>query len=486
MAVNYSTYYGNYIKDLYESSSTNTNSSLYKPDPVLFGLSKNDDTYFDSCVASSIFKQDITGARFGSQSTVWTEEHAARPDIQNSINRAETELNLRTVINPLPVIEFSDNMNIEVNIDFIRSGKLDPSNINFELKNALNLNAFDITNFVEAEMVLKNIVKAVCKTVTVQRAFPKLYINGGNPSFNIDNKTAKLPGGISVNEASIVKATLVLTQNSSNVLDIFYNEIIKKLEIILKDSTLPISNEQIFKNFNPTQITGFKTPFYFKIRNMLISKITIPEEIFTSHMSDGQIMYLKRIIVETVLKTSYPLVQYLLIDGLINKYANAGDYVNVRIGYLAKLVFVYKFIKNIADIRIDEATVNSIYMFINSVIQSINNKTDITTIVKTLHQMSQTAVDTSQSLEEIKDNIAKSQIALGNIINNVQSIKAKYNAKRTEFWIVFSLIFVYILVTGLLIFFKMSVFAYFIIATIISIIFIYLAIKVIKMGISKN
>lgn len=465
-----STYYGNYLKDLYEGSDKDS-KPLYNLNPVLFSFSKNDSGFFDSCIAPLTFNKNINNAFFGVQSDAKVEQYAVQANTSENIANVATSLASN-------VKDFSDSVNnLGVNIDFKYSGSLDGSTIGLKLKDLLPKPTNDI-DLVNAQKTLTKIVRTVCQFVTNTYAIPSLYQSTKTPPVSYDSNTTRSPSF----ESAMKILSSLDTENKNKIHELLS----EKLEGILAQIEYLDDMTIIFKNFNPGSSNGFKSPFYFLLRTLLIKQFEIPSGLLPFNISNTDGIYLKKALIESYLKTSYPFVQFSIINAMTKKNAAKGDYVNTRLGFLAKLVFVYQFIKNVEKTGMSNDASQSIYGFIIKIFKQLEDSVKIPEIARGLHLMSEQAVNTTRTLEEVKKEIASSQISLGNIVNNVEGVESQYHGKVVEFWIVFGFICLYAIVATVLIIMKMPTFVYFLIAIVIAIILVVMAIKVIKSMISKN
>ena len=481
-----SVYYQQNLKFLYEGSDQNS-KPVYDVDPVLFSFAEvKDRTFFNTCVQPNLFIQNISGVTYETHVNSELFRHMFQKDTEAALNNVNR---LKPLVTDNAV--FSDSaLDVEVNLVFQRSGTINGTKISNELNNVIPTQITDVV-IVESQNRLMDIVKAVCKYVTVHQGFPSVYKINQDPSMVLSNVSfdgePRTPGSrtsmSAIENAAMILSSAIRVELKNNLYDMLIATVIDLFEKETSTDELPWELF-IFKNFNPSQ-NGFQAPAFYNLRTKLIRNFNIPESYFSRETTDAEIMYFKRILVDTFLKTSYPYIQLLLIDLLMKIYATTGDYINVRLGLLAKMMFVHNFITNLDSLSLGPVS-QRIFTYINDLLTQLNNSNKIEEVLAELHQMSKKAVVSSHMLEQVKKDIAQNQINLGNISKNISSNKSTYRGKLVEFWLIFSLLLTLFLVSTVLIFLKMPTFVYLLIVIMLSIILIIQAINVIKIIISKN
>ena len=86
--------------------------------------------------------------------------------------------------------------------------------------------------------------------------------------------------------------------------------------------------------------------FYFSLRTAIVNNLNKPAQSSSCSLnlsnddgSDVQ-LYMYKIIADTFIKIAFPLIQYLFMDCLMKYYMGQGDFINVRLGLIAKLYFI--------------------------------------------------------------------------------------------------------------------------------------------------
>ena len=482
-------FYQNELKYLYEGSDKDS-SAVYKVDPVLFSCVQ-DPNFFNTSVNAAEFIKKVGGASYREN----------KPDVIASIMQLRDDdpklqqlhADVQGVSGDLMAgsIIPDNSVTTEIYVYLTRTANaIDFSQILQKVNEVIPVGDQDAYQF---QALLKTIMIVVCRHVTVKDTWsleplPSATATGSAPATAPGSAPAPATGSTPA-PSGFFYAVTQLSNIGLNVSlkEIIYNQLVTVCEKVLpKVLQFPVSSVTL--NDFGFYTNGKNRGTYYKLRTQMIRELVLGKDIIASMRTNdpSQIMYVKRILVDTFLKSSYPLVQFLIIDTIVNHYSNLGDYVNTRWGVLAKSMFVYRFVTMLNSNTGDSHGYDALISSFTKSLEKFNDTVNIPKILNEVHTMSKQVVSTSQTLEQIKSEIEKNKINLGNVSENIRGVRAEFHYKVTEFWLVFSFILVFVVVCGVLIFMKLPTFVYFLIVGVLAIILIIQAINVIKNLISKN
>ena len=171
----------------------------------------------------------------------------------------------------------------------------------------------------------------------------------------------------------------------------------------------------------------------------------------------------------------------LYMNQLLLYKAKSGDYVNARIVILSIIFYAFFFIKIITDkdnsiTDITKKASNDSKTKINIVIDNIkayieqNNKIQIDSndatndelkrIITELHQMSNNVVNTNKDIVIVKKEIENNQLAMRNMLFNIQVRRNSYDKAYREFVISLCILIIVVILCILLLLFNMSSYVY--------------------------
>lgn len=208
----------------------------------------------------------------------------------------------------------------------------------------------------------------------------------------------------------------------------------------------------------------FDDKIYYNIRNRMVSNINV-STIYTSINTDD-VWYFKKMAVDIFLKSCFPIVHMVYMDALVEKYALAGDYINVRIIILAQIFYLYFLIKYVgttldtfmpATFKMNttqRASMSEVievlknYIINNNNIDPKSNSTssndDVRKMVIELHKMSNDVSGQNKNIQHTSEQIKENQVTMRNIIFNIDVKRKEFRKANREY--MFALILV-ILVT---------------------------------------
>ena len=206
----------------------------------------------------------------------------------------------------------------------------------------------------------------------------------------------------------------------------------------------------------------FKGPLYYTVRTEMFKRMKLNKRII-SVANDNTVLYVKMLIADLYLKTCYPLFIYDHVKCMGSYYKKNGDFVNGRVALLAQVMFTYYFMQNIVTIYKNQHAslasqtynnqISTIVSKLKTYLDTINNL-DMTdkAILTDLHATSNQVVQKSWTLQSIKEDITRNQLAMRNVIFNTDELRKKYKRQVAEFTGLAVLLFVVIVACAVLIF----------------------------------
>jgi hypothetical protein len=269
------------------------------------------------------------------------------------------------------------------------------------------------------------------------------------------------------------------------------------LNIYIKSgSPIPIDLMSDFKY----QVNGtpyFNTPFYYKLRLKASNEIPMDQTIFTTSNASIQLV-IKKILIDTYIKTCYPLLQYDFIDNMQSIYQMNGDFVNSRIAVLAKTAFTYNTFNHLYSLSTYSTTMNAATMTngystygdfkstilgylqdyitnMNNInINSTNNTTHpIAVVAKDLQKKSDDVVNNNAIVQKLKDQISNNQLSMRNVLHNAEALQAVNNNKALIYTILWFVFIIMIILSTVFIILQKTDYVYYLCGAISAIIIIY-------------
>lgn len=471
-----SSYYQNNLSFLYESSDKKK-PAVYSIDTLLFTYT-NKDTFNNNLVPSTFFNNIDT--------VQLKREKVA--DVSARSGEVDEGIKL-----PLTTdIAFTENAaDSEIRVDIGR-GKQMPISI-LTMINDASKNVFVINNASKShkayDSYMRGILSAVC-SYCMREALRRVY--------PIPNVTTQ----------SLLEGAQILSEGISNgKRDLAFNivsETSRKCLIDILNKYTKIRTD-IVSNFNNTS-NSFTRPLYYQLRSDMLTKLYLPTNVIPD-MEDYPMLYIKRIVVDTYIKTCYPLLHYDFMEAMMQKYADSGDFVNVRIALLAKIFFVHYFVDYIreniflpdnqltASKKVEfQSIINVINTNLNNYLVSLNNinmsstpgKNELADIISSLHKLSADVVQKSQNSETLKEEIRTNQLALRNVISNSEDMQQKYKAKVFEFVFNVVLVILFVIVCGVLLVFNKPKYVYYVAGAVIVSVLLVKLVVMIKKLLGKN
>jgi hypothetical protein len=191
-----------------------------------------------------------------------------------------------------------------------------------------------------------------------------------------------------------------------------------------------------------------------------------------SNVNTNQILYFKKVAVELFLKTAFPCVHMIYLQTLISYYGDKGDFVNVRIMMLASIYYVFYTLKRIVTISntlpntslgkittVQASRLNTIIQILNDYLTNNNKiRVDSTStpneemkkLIIELHDLSRDVTNSNGVIQGLKRSIMNQQLAMRNMLFNLEVIRNRYWWATFEFWTVFSLLVVFVIAMSIM------------------------------------
>lgn len=282
----------------------------------------------------------------------------------------------------------------------------------------------------------------------------------------------------------------------------FFNGFIKGLGTDIKESIM----SELLQGLGNTP--NFESAFYYALRKSIAAQLLNGNNSCQSFIktlsqnSNSDVAgYFAKIITDVYIKCSYPLIQYQFIISLMNTYMKNGDFLNTRFGLLAK-IYLVTYTVSVLSLSMQEYSNKGKYPedqqnrltaatdSLNDVLQKLNqyliniNNIDISDsnttsdqqfaiIVNDLKNLSNTVQSESSQINVIKNKIQSSSLEVRSLLENMKIIDKKLKAKKIEFWMVFSLLFIFIITCVVLIMIDQSLLVIYISAIAILLIILY-------------
>lgn len=245
-------------------------------------------------------------------------------------------------------------------------------------------------------------------------------------------------------------------------------------ELLDKSPVVTSGNMTDFRN------GGFNSKLYYDLRSAMINKLDV--KTFYNNIDENQVIYFKKVVTDMFLKTCYPLVHMLSMQAMLEWYANQGDYVNVRVIVLAMTYYVFYTLKalytmNVSiqpnQFQLNQANMNNLNIIFNKLTAYItnNNKINVNSestandemknLVIDLHDLSRNVSNANKDIQHLKKAIKDNQLAMRNILFNIEVKRKEYNRAKTEFIVVLIILLLFTVLNVVLLIMKMPTIVYY-------------------------
>lgn len=214
---------------------------------------------------------------------------------------------------------------------------------------------------------------------------------------------------------------LIFDLNPGN--DKFSNQLFYKIKNAMVLSTMEVYNN-IINSTSYIDMSILILPYDSKLQK------------FTLNTYNANLLY-TQMAVDLFIKSSYPIVHFCLINSLIKQYKIRGDFVNIRLGFLAKLNYTYKIANKIEDLS--NATSKFITSSINNYFLALKDltPTNLNNKLKAVHDLSNQVQDISHNINDLTVKTDNDKIVLKNIIVNNKVLEKRLWWRKFWFWFLF-------------------------------------------------
>ena len=247
-------------------------------------------------------------------------------------------------------------------------------------------------------------------------------------------------------------------------------------DLLTKQNQFPLKSPDL-KQFLTSLGSGYTSSLYFSLRQSLIDALVASSSSCQNPVKDteGQdvSLFMYKIIADTFIKCSFPLIQYTFLDRLMNIYMKQGDFFNTRIGLLAKIFFTCNVV-SVFSIMIQlirsapVSTLSSIQTGLGDIIakfsiyiQNMNNidmtegtntntQKELNVIQNQLYDLSRQVQQTSGANLTLQNEVQSLRLLIRNIDYNTNIQRMKYTSIKIEFYIVLAILVFIILVCSVL------------------------------------
>jgi len=234
--------------------------------------------------------------------------------------------------------------------------------------------------------------------------------------------------------------------------------------IITKSSTL--DSKTFIQGFASrySMANGSAKGYYYLYRTLMLDFFKLDKKLVFEE--DGKVdMYSRKLLIDLFIKCCYPLIHYDLIDILMVRYTQKGDFVNARFALLAKCLFTYNIVNELvttmADADVDVTIKTQFSTNISAYIKRNNQgdlnsdkstKEKIKEIIIDLHNMSNNVVSNSDHMELLKSAIKTNQLSMRNVSAAIEERRGDVRNKYVEFYVLIAIMIILIAACGLLYF----------------------------------
>lgn len=423
-------YYRNYLKDIYEGEDP----KVYKVDPLLFNL-RSETGVIDILSLGDFFK-NINGISYRVESPDGVKQRASATEEEIEKFNFQTA----TFVPPYDQNQaFKGAVDKEiVAVDLSRgSDKLDPTGMMNSITQVIDNLPTDMKSHETMDRFMRSIHQWSGKTFfyRVQQIIKKDTQNRATDKWS---QAMYAFGNMSYSEILVLTDQSLATAGFDAMKDIVETH----AQLKMKDN-LDITSSTTYLDDLKMR---FKGPLYYRLKNHILEKIQLPRRFTVEVTEDEQFtQYFKMLAVDIYIKTCYQVLIYDYISNMAKTYAKLGDFVNARIAVLAKVMYTYFFMKAATKNYMEQPglqpnasqamgdRISTIYTIINNYLHVMNNdQISILSILNELHGKSNEVVDKNRNIQKLQENIRKNQLALRNVIYNVDEIKKKYALKQIE------------------------------------------------------
>lgn len=484
------------VMSLYQATNATVDPPIYDVDQLLFKYTSQQSAGFTADILPNVYFTSVSGIRMTSENPT---------DVGNRILGSTIPVVSKNIT--LDVANsLASTVDIRVTID--RSGQASPqlcqtilTGIGALSSSAQSQSSAVTQNHGKMDDYMRDIVKGSClhfMRSALQSTFLTQSIptapSPAKPSLLFEAADNLVTGLTNTRRDILIETVSQLTRNT--LVDILTSPDV---------SSIPV-------NFLSTMLDN--DPLYYKLRTNVVNNLivtsnnTVNKKSATVAVADlpaaneDILLYMKRIVVDLYIKCCYPLVYYDLFGALLKRYADDGDFVNVRIALLAKVFYVYNMLDYINTVAssnqgsLNPATTSNLNNIYTSIVTNLNNyitrlnnldvvdasgRNTMKEIVKDLQNLSTNVVQQSTDIDSLRNDIASNQLALRNILTNYETVDGLFRSRANVFWVVVALLVAIIVLNSIFVLWKPDIVYYISGIAIVTILTIQLVAMIIRM-----
>jgi len=294
---------------------------------------------------------------------------------------------------------------------------------------------------------------------------------------------------------ALLQVGIMSNKKITNVMPALDNAMMESLAYVYENKGASPSgaddDKLIFQDLMQNKLSS---AFYYNLRNQMIDRLEIPQDVYPSNTSTTAI-FMKKLLVDLYIKTQTPYIQFLYLQTMIKDYQKTGDFVNVRFCLLSQVAYVNCWLKALGAILNGVVTNNntftvtspsdvlnymnngskvSVNTIFNGIYQSLKDylgklntnftvtgkfsnqiaRDDMNSLIKNLQDLSRRVQQDSQTIATQQNEIKSAQITLRNTSQGIQQVKETYTRAVVEFYIYFSFAILLIVIGGVLLLLK--------------------------------
>ena len=207
-----------------------------------------------------------------------------------------------------------------------------------------------------------------------------------------------------------------------------------------------------------TNLINFNGPLYYKLRIETVKALILKSQYFNVGETPAISLYFKMIAIDTYIKSSKHLMLYDYICCLTETYIEFGDFINSRLGLLAKVIYTYYYANNInntyktANSSTDKTDIVTIVTNLKNYLTNINGTSSAVDLHIGLHDKSNKVVSQNETVQSLSKQIKQNQLAMRNVIYNTGTLRKQYQYKLVELIILIMILIIIITVSCVLLF----------------------------------
>jgi t-SNARE complex subunit (syntaxin) len=224
-----------------------------------------------------------------------------------------------------------------------------------------------------------------------------------------------------------------------------------------KTHKTPSTQKKLTEGFiiNLSNLNG---PLYYKLRIETVKALILKSQYFNVGENPAISLYFKMIAVDLYIKSSKYLMAYDYISCLTDTYVEYGDFINSRLGLLAKVIYTYYYANDInstyktSGSSTDIVTIVTIVTNLKNYLTNINGSSSAVDLHVGLHDKSNKVVSQNETVQSLSKQIKQNQLAMRNVIYNTGTLRKQYQYKMVEFIILIMILIIIITVSCVLLF----------------------------------